>query len=34
VFIPIALVWIGVAGTLVYFGLIGQGVAGAGGAAP
>jgi len=34
VFIPIALVWIGVAGTLVYFGVIGQGVAGAGGAAP
>jgi len=32
VFIPIALVWIGVAGCLVYFGVIGQGVAGAGGA--
>jgi NADH-quinone oxidoreductase subunit H len=26
VFIPIALVWIGVAGCLVYFGVIGQGV--------
>ena len=34
VFIPIALAWIGVAGCLVYFGVIGQGVAGAGGTAP
>ncbi|MGA9336005.1 MAG: NADH-quinone oxidoreductase subunit NuoH [Rudaea sp.] len=33
VFIPIALVWIGVAGCLVYFGVIGQGVAAATGAA-
>ena len=34
VFIPIALAWIGVAGCLVYFGVIGQGVAGTTGAAP
>jgi NADH-quinone oxidoreductase subunit H len=34
VFIPIALVWIGVAGLLVYFGVVGQGIAGATGAAP
>ena len=34
VFIPIALVWIGVAGLMVYFGVVGPGVAAAAGAAP
>jgi NADH-quinone oxidoreductase subunit H len=34
VFIPIALFWIGVTGCLVFFGVVGQGVAGAGGTAP
>jgi NADH-quinone oxidoreductase subunit H len=34
VFIPIALVWIGVAGLLVFFGVVGQGVVAATGGAP